>query len=965
MTRAIKQISRALREAGFSGDIETGYAERIVASTDNSIYQVQPGAVIYPRSEQDIRIAARCIHALHDLNIGLCARGGGTGTNGQSLSEGLVLDCGRHLNRILEFDADARTVIVQPGVVLDQLNEFLQPHGLFFPIDISSSSRATLGGMVATDASGTGSLIYGKTGDHIQSLELVLADGRSLQLDASGSDEAATESSILQHCQQLIVAHRDEIERVFPRLNRAMSGYNLKQSINSDGRFNPCYLVAGAEGTLGIVSRMTLRLSPRPTHRLLTVLFYDDFERSLQHVEALLKTRPAAIEMLDDKVLSLARQDSLWFDVQKVLGLDQKHTARAALFIQHSGFSPADIQQQQQRLDEILQAHAEPSVFLRRSETSSASIDALWGLRKRAVGLLGRLHDGYQGIAFVEDSAVPAHNLVSYIKGFRQILDQHGLQYGMYGHADAGVLHVRPALDMTRPEQRALIRVISDQIAQLALDHQGVLWGEHGRGFRGEYGPMFFGQTLYAVLGQIKRLFDPYNLMNPGKLVTSDDAHTVIPLDVPEFRAVLDASIDPGLQQQYTRTLFCNGNGACFNTSLADPMCPSYKATRNKLHSPKGRAAMLREWARLKSGHANPQPLAELEAVLFDSLQQCLSCRSCTSNCPQKVDIPEYKSRFFDAWYARHERPLDHMFSRHFELLTRLGSRFPRLANLFLQSRLSGGLFERISRLHRLPPFSCESWQGFEVLSARSASNMRLDANTVILLRENYMNAFDREVLLSSARVLQRLGIGVFVSTPIQYGKLLHNRGMRSAFREVAATVMQQLEQYHASGARLVGVEAMARQLPDAEYADILERPGKIRILGIESIVAELLADGPTLQPAQSASMTLFPHCQEQTAAKASMPQWQRIFACLGVDLRVEQAGCCGMSGMFGHEQQNQALSQKIFSINWLPRLQLASSDILASGFSCRCQLKHHGIHTSHPIQALEQLLIRGPDRAN
>jgi len=964
VTRAIKQISRALREAGFSGDIETGYAERIVASTDNSIYQVQPGAVIYPRSEQDIRIAARCMHGLHDLNIGLCARGGGTGTNGQSLNDGLILDCGRHLNRILEFNADTRTVSLQPGVVLDQLNEFLRPHGLLFPIDISSSSRATLGGMVATDASGTGSLIYGKTGDHIESMELVLADGNSLHLDASGGDQAATETSVLQQCQQLIASQRDEIERVFPRLNRAMSGYNLKQALTRDGRFNPCYLVAGAEGTLGIVSRMTLRLSPRPTHRLLTLLFYDDFERSLQHVEALLKARPAAIEMLDDKVLSLARQDSLWFDVQKVLGLDQQHTARAALFIEHSGFSPAEIQRQQERLDEILQAHAEPSVFLRRSETDPTTINALWGLRKRAVGLLGRLHGGYQGIAFVEDSAVPAHNLVSYIKGFRQILDQHGLQYGMYGHADAGVLHVRPALDMTRPEQRALIRVISDQVAQLALDHQGVLWGEHGRGFRGEYGPMFFGPTLYAVLGQIKRLFDPYNLMNPGKLVASDDAHTVTPLDVPEFRAALDASIAPGLQQQYTQTLFCNGNGACFNTSLSDPMCPSYKATRNKLHSPKGRAAMLREWARLKSGHANPQQLAELEAVLFDSLQQCLSCRSCTSNCPQKVDIPEYKSRFLDAWYARHERPLEHLFSRYFESLTGVGSRLPRLANLLLQNRLGGVLLARLSGLQGLPPFSIESWQGFEVLSAPKARDMELDANSVILLRENYMNAFDRKVLLSSARVLQRLGMTVYASTPIGYGKLLHNRGMRSAFRDVAATVMQQLEDYHTSGARLVGVEAMARQLPDAEYADILGRSGDIRIHSLESIVATLVADLPSAS-AQPGSLTLFPHCQEQTSARESMPQWRQIFAHLGIDLVIERAGCCGMSGVFGHEQQNQSLSRKIFSINWQPRLQQASGHILASGFSCRCQLKHHGISVMHPIQTLEQLLLTRPDQAN
>jgi FAD/FMN-containing dehydrogenase/Fe-S oxidoreductase len=955
---AIDQISQTLRKAGFGGDIETEFAERLIAATDNSIYQVLPAAILYPRSERDIEIAAACVHERRALGLGLCARGGGTGTNGQSLSEGLILDCGRHLNRIVDFNRDARTVTVQPGVVLDQLNDFLKPHGLFFPIDISSSSRATLGGMVATDASGTGSLIYAKTGDHIESLDLVLANGDSLHISHDGGQALADETSLIARCQRLIAPHRDEIERVFPRISRAMSGYNLQQAINAEQGFNACHLVAGAEGTLGIVSRITLRLSVRPTHQLLTVLFYDDFEQGLRHVEPLLKAQPEAIEMLDDKVLSLAQQDGLWADVQKVLGLGQGQVARAALFVQHSACCAEQIQAHRQGLEQVLGNHPNTSIILQRSETDSATIKSLWGLRKRAVGLLGRLPDGYQGIAFVEDSAVPTPRLVDYITGFRRILDEHGVEYGMYGHADAGVLHVRPALNLSRPDHRGLIRTISDQVAQLALENHGLLWGEHGRGFRGEYGPLFFGPTLYPLLQQIKQLFDPYNLLNPGKLVSIDDSIAITPLDKPLIRAAHDAVIDSESRSAYQQAVSCNGNAACLNVTPSDPMCPSYKATRNKLYSPKGRAALLREWLRCNRSRQLNDKSRETGLALLDSMQRCLSCRSCSSNCPINVDIPEYKSRFLETWYAHNRRPWSHAFSRHFETLVRVGSAFPNLSNRLLQSDAGKRLLSHLSGLVQLPLFSTAAWQGFEVVDWQSAERMQLGDNDIILLRESYLDAYDREVLLACARVLRGFGLRVLVSTPIAHGKLLHVRGMREAFARRARDVMRELQGYQRSGARLVAVETMARLLPNSEYANILGEQPKLTISSVESTLEPFIT---ALQPetGDDIAATLFPHCQEQTAARESMRQWRTILRHLGVETTIELAGCCGMSGLFGHERANQKLSRKIFAQGWLPRLERSQGQRLATGFSCRCQLHKHDLDVQHPITLIEQRLSR------
>ncbi len=942
----------ALDAAGFTGDIETSPGARVVAATDNSIYQLPPEAIVYPRSGDDLSRIAR---AASRAGMPLCARGGGTGTNGQSLGNGVIVDCARHLTRIEDYDPEQRRVTVEPGVVLDMLNRFLRPAGLQFPIDISSSSRATLGGMLSTDASGKGSLIYGKTSSHIEAIEVVMADGRELTLRPfsgeelqSPVDEAARLSRELR---DIIAPHQAEIERVFPRMDRFLTGYDLQHALLPDGGFDACRLVAGAEGTLALLRRIHLRLSPLPRLRRLVVLFYAEFQPALEHVQKLLDCRPLAIEMLDDRILERARGDAVWREVRDLLGdLPEAVVPQALNYVELVGGDPQELDAASEALQKILeQTGAEHGLLRWHAEDDPARQKALWNLRKRAVGLLGRMADGKRGTAFIEDSAVPPRNLAAYVAEFRALLDAEGLEYGAYGHADAGVLHVRPGLDLTQAQDRARIRRLSDAVARLAHKHGGVFWGEHGRGFRGEYTPLFFGDELYPLLQEIKRIFDPQNRLNPGKLVSPDEKQALIPVDGVPLRGELDAVIDSRLQQTYRDSLYCNGNGACFSPAVEQAMCPSYKATRDKRLSPKGRAMLLREWARLRS---QPDPddhrLETLEGELYRSLRQCLSCRSCARDCPLQVDIPEMKSRFLEHWHRHHPRPWSALLQRHFEALTALGRRWPGLFNRLAASPL----VERLSGLCRLPAWSREDWG-----IPQWHPGLENDDRSVILLRDAYLDAHDRPVLLAAASLLRKLGLRVWSSPPLHNGKLLQVQGWRRAFRHQAESYLERLETLATSGLPLISCETVARLLVQEELPQLFPERRLPKIRSLEGFLAEWLDRHPSGPLSADRSFRLLPHCSEQTGARDSLEDWQRVFGQLGLDLEVIEAGCCGMSGLFGHERENRELSLSIFELGWKPKLEETDAIRLASGFSCRSQARDQGYPVEHPAVAIDRLL--------
>ena len=522
----------ALKGSAFTGDIDTHYGGRLSAATDNSIYQVTPQAVLFPRSQADVQCILRL--ATHEgfADMTFTARGGGTGTNGQSLAEGVVVDLSRHMNRIVEVNAEEGWAWVEPGVVLDQLNAHLKPHGVFFAPELAPSNRATIGGMVSTDASGVGSRIYGKTNNHVLALDLVFSDGsawQSVPLDAAELQELKSGddlvNQIYQGVDRIVTSKKELITQRFPKLTRFLTGYNLAHVYTEEGQFNLNAIIAGSEGTLAVVTGIKVKLTPLLTVKRLIVAKYLSFDDSLRAATILVQADPSAIETVDDTIVTLARQDVVWDRVGKFFSQPGDDRVKSINLIEFAGTDAdvvnADTQVLCNKLDALLGQEQEAVGY--QLATTDADIASLWELRAKGVGLLGNVEGNRRPIPFVEDTVVPPEHLAAYIQEFRQVLDTYGLEYGMFGHVDVGCLHVRPALDLKDEADEKLIRVITDQVKNLVLKYGGVVWGEHGKGLRGEYMPEFFGLELYDDLRRIKQLFDPTNKLNPGKLVTPID----------------------------------------------------------------------------------------------------------------------------------------------------------------------------------------------------------------------------------------------------------------------------------------------------------------------------------------------------------------------------------------------------------------------------------------------------------
>ncbi len=579
----------ALRQAGFQGELNLDYSDRVTLSTDNSIYQRLPQAVIYPQDKADVARVCRLLGEPQFRKVVLAPRGGGTGTNGQSLTDGLVVDLSRHMNRILEFNAEERWIRVEAGVVKDQLNRYVESEGLFFAPELSTSNRATIGGMINTDASGQGSCRYGKTRDHVLELDSVLLGGecirsfpmpRSDYLEACEAD--SREAQIYREARRLIEAHQDEIERRFPTLNRCLTGYDLAHAVDALDNFDLNSLLCGSEGTLAFITEAKLSLEPIPKVSALINIGYDSFQSALEDARALMATRPTSIETVDSTVLNLAREDVGWDQVAEFF----PERARVIAGINLVEFT-ADDEGELERQIQVITEKLEREQGLRLGYTVAwghEAVKRIWIMRKQAVGLLGNQEGDARPVPFVEDTAVPPENLPAFIAEFRCLLDSYGLHYGMFGHVDAGVLHVRPALDMKSEEQALLIRPITDAVVKLVAKYNGLLWGEHGKGVRSEYVPEVFGPLLYGCLQQIKAMFDPYNQLNPGKICTPLGTEgAILRIDEVGTRGELDRQIPTAVRKAFPSAMNCNGNGGCFNFDPDDAMCPSWKGTRQRI----------------------------------------------------------------------------------------------------------------------------------------------------------------------------------------------------------------------------------------------------------------------------------------------------------------------------------------------------------------------------------------------
>src|SRR5690554_4674645 len=1053
----------ALKAAGFEGEIAPDYADRTVLATDNSIYQRLPQAALYPRHGEDLQRIAHLAGQVEHRQVALTPRGGGTGTNGQSLTDGLVVDVSRHMNRILDIDIENRRVRVQAGVVKDQLNAALKPHGLFFAPELSTSNRATIGGMISTDASGQGSCEYGKTRHHVLELEVLLLGGERLtsrpveeaELETLCERQDAT-GRAFRTAREIIDTQGALIAEKFPPLNRCLTGYDLAHLRDDQGRLDMNSLLCGAEGSLGFLDEAVLNVLPIPKHSALVNVRYAGFMDALRDAKALMtsSSRPTSIETVDDKVLMLAMEDFVWDSVAEFFPAGET-PVRGINLVEFNDDAPDRLAERVAAFCRHLEADASVERLGFTLAEGRPQIQRVYAMRKRAVGLLGNAKGEKRPIPFVEDTAVPPEHLADFIGEFRAALDARGLDYGMFGHVDAGVLHVRPAIDMKDPGQERLIREVSDEVAELTKKYGGLLWGEHGKGVRSEYAPRFFGE-LYPSLQRVKAAFDPHNQLNPGKIATPALSNPpeaagkvlsnppeaagkvlsnppeaagkvlsnppeaagkesssrsaaeavkwvdpgLLTIDGVPTRGQFDRTIDERVWQAHAATVYCNGNGICYNYDPDDAMCPSWKATRDRIHSPKGRASLIREWLRLQGeagidlveesrkkkaertwGFIKSFPQRTLNTLrrkrepdfsheVYDAMAGCLACKSCAGQCPIKVNIPDSRAQFLEVYHGRYLRPLRDYLIGGMEFFLPTLARVAPLYNAALGNRLVDKLLSGPLGVVDSPQLSRaqlgKQLRAWGVAEATPVSLGLLSeaqkARSVIIVQDAFTSYFEARLVADIVELLARLEFKVFVAPYAANGKPLQVQGFLGAFERTAEKQARRLRTLAEFGVPLVGIDPAMTLTYRQEYVKALDPAAVPNVLMLQEW---LVTHGPRLVPPALAQQLdpladpgfrLLSHCTEKTNAPGSPKAWQQVFAACGLELELVNTGCCGMSGTYGHEARNRDTSQTIYAQSWQPVIEQESNHgrLLATGYSCRSQVKRFSAQAlPHPLQGL------------
>lgn len=929
-------LAPALHEAGFRGQIDFDTALRAAMATDNSVYQITPDLVVAPLDAADLQCLLQVLDRPEFVDVPVTGRGGGTGTNGQSLNRGVIVDMRRHMNRLIGVNEDEGWADVQPGMVLDDLNEQIRHTGWFFAPETSTSTRCTIGGMVSTDASGKGSRIYGKTSDNIVGLELMHAKGPLSSMDAA--PEWAT--PMLDAARVAAEGGRQAFIENTPELNRRFTGYDLARACPSDGGFEWWRLFLGAEGTLGLISRVRVKLRRIEPEKRLLIVAFDGFRDALLAAEPLLAVDPTAVEVMDETVQQIAEKAGILGRLPRSLR-SADGGPLAYLFIEFNGHDGPSVEGRLKDCHGLLASLS--GVRASHVAVNLAEIKELWAVRSAGVGLLGKVDGAARPVAFVEDTVVPPKHLPDFVDEFLQVLRDHGLGFGIYGHVDVGCLHIRPALDLDQQADRARLVAVSDAVYALTRKYGGIFWGEHGKGVRGAYLQDWIGAEAYRALQAVKAAFDPAGRYNPGKLVSN--RQPVMGIATTDFRAFNAPDHDP-LQKAFR----CNGNAQCLSYAAATPMCPSFKASADLRHSPKGRADALRAWR--KTSGENPKERQQREADLLKVLDSCLGCKACASSCPVQVDIPAMRSAFYADYFSRNRRPLSEravLAAERFSPAIRKFA-FPMRPFWSPMTRLVELLMGSVDMPARLAPeLSTE-------LRLRAADlDGPLAEGTVILVQDWFSALFDGDTQREVIDGFTALGYRPRILDMLPAGKAAYTAGDLTGFREQAKRLSRLLNRAAATRAPLIAFEPAFAMMLRQEYLKEGFAPPKV-LLPQEFLASEA-AEGRLPHMRFGGNAKLMSHCTEATGATQSARQWASVFGALGVQLDTPATGCCGMAGMFGHQKRHQKVSRKLFDLSWRRHLSDSAAPVLATGFSCRCQTERFaGKRPQHPLGLIASL---------
>ncbi len=933
----------------FQGEVRFDEVSRALYSTDASVYQIKPLGVLVAKSRADV---ITVVKICAELRCPLTMRAGGTSQAGQAVGEGLQLDTSKYFNKLLEVNAEERWARVEPGIVLDELNAQLKQHNLRFAPDISTASRACIGGMIANNSSGARSVLYGKTIDHVLELEVAFADGTVALLGPNSPEPLSYtfEAQAYDAVRDLALMHKDEINARFPKVLRRVGGYNLDEFVDPKKPFNLAKMIVGSEGTLAVILEAKLNLVPLPKAKSVVAIHFHSLLESLEATPLILKHGPSAVEVMDKAILDNTKNSPA---LQAKRATFIEGDPASLLCVEFYADTAEELPPRMKALEADLRSHSYGYHF--HQATTAAGQAAIWGLREAALGLSMSNKLEAKSASFVEDTAVAPEKLRDYIERFLAIVKRHGTTAGIYAHASVGCLHVRPVVNLKTAEGVAKFEAIANEVADLVLEFGGALSGEHGDGLvRSPFLRKMFGDVLYEAFRDIKHAFDPQGILNPGKIVDppplTQNLRYGAGYQTPNPPTYFDYSEYGGFGGAVD---MCSGLGAC-RKKLDGTMCPSYMATHEEADSTRGRANVLRLAMVGQLGEAGLT-----QQGVKETLGLCLECRACKAECPVGVDMAKYKSEFLAAYYGQHGTPLQARLLGNVNQLARWGSLVPWLANASMDWMKSlAGVHPNRS----LPPLAGTTWESAMGTKAATA------VSGPLLFKDTFTNSFQPETGVAAAAVLSAAGLPATLAPNVCCGRPLISQGLLKQATSLAEQNTRKLFPAASRGQKLIFCEpsclsAIKEDVPGLLRGDLRKQADVVAdacLLFEDYLLREVTAGRAHLALRSGPQdILVHSHCHQKAMALGNVTT-ALLSRIPGANVMDSGAGCCGMAGSFGYDKDKFELSRQIAEQRLLPALRNCNSntEVVAPGFSCRHQIKDFGDRNAvHPAVLLNSLL--------
>jgi FAD/FMN-containing dehydrogenase/Fe-S oxidoreductase len=960
------------------GELFLDDATRILYATDASAYREMPLAVAIPKSVDDIK---KLIAFAKNNKTSIIPRTAGTSLAGQVVGNGIIVDVSKNFTKIIELNTQEKWVRVQPGVIRDELNMFLKPHGFMFGPETSTANRAMMGGMVGNNSCGSNSIVYRSTREHLLEVKTLLSDGseaifNSIDIDSfhKKCEGETLEANIYKTVRGLLSDYNNqqEIKKGFPKksIERRNTGYAVDVLMESAPfiagaeDFNFCKLIAGSEGTLAFLTEIKLNIVPLPPKEIgLLCVHFNTIDESLRANLIALKYKPTASELIDHYILECTKenieQSKNRFFVQGDPG--------AILVIEFSKNSREEISAIAKNVEEEMRGqnlgYHFPLLF-------GDDAKKIWALRKAGLGLLGNMPGNEKAVPVIEDTAVDVNDLPQYIREFNEILKKYDLYSVHYAHAGSGELHLRPIINLKTEEGNKLFRKIAEEIATLVKKYNGSLSGEHGDGrLRGEFIRQMIGEKNYQLLKEIKRAWDPENIFNPNKIVNTPPMNTMLRYtpgqQTPSFKTEFRFHNQNILQHAEQ----CNGSGDCRKTHLSGgTMCPSYMATRNEKDTTRARANILREFL------TNSQKTNRFDQKeIYDVMDLCLSCKGCKSECPSNVDVAKLKAEFLQQYYDANGIPFRSRLIANFSKSAKLGSMMPAAYNFFIKNNFTGKLIKKISgfaverSMPELYKTTLRKWKDrrpkLEV-AQRSTTNGQL-----FLFCDEFTNYNDVEVGMKTILLLEKLGYEIIIPHHLESGRTWLSKGLVREAKKIINKNIELLSPLINDKTPLIGIEPSAILTFRDEYIDLaddnkFDAAKKLaqHVFTIEEFIAAEIEKGNIKKEqftTEKKEIKLHGHCQQKALSSVN-PTVKMLSLPENYSVSVIPSGCCGMAGSFGYEKEHYEISMKIGELVLFPAVRNQSNEtiIAAPGTSCRHQVKDGtGRIAKHPVEILFEAL--------